>query len=141
MLLYERDNGMNKKANDKIKRILFSVLGAIALLLLAACAFGVLPNERLPLLSHWITTPWIALLVFLSAGTAIWLFFYYVVGVRGKGLKYVTIVILFTIMCIWLYKNFGPFTEFLETNLGTWGMIGVLAVLIIVVGIGLYVLF
>ena len=132
---------MNKKANDKIKRILFSVLGAIALLLLAACAFGVLPNERLPLLSHWITTPWIALLVFLSAGTAIWLFFYYVVGVRGKGLKYVTIVILFTIMCIWLYKNFGPFTEFLETNLGTWGMIGVLAVLIIVVGIGLYVLF
>ena len=141
MLLYERDNGMNNKANDKIKRILFSVLGAIALLLLAACAFGVLPNERLPLLSHWITTPWIALLVFLLAGTAIWLFFYYVVGVRGKGLKYVSIVILFTIMCIWLYKNFGPITEFLETNLGTWGMIGVLAVLIIVVGIGLYVLF
>jgi hypothetical protein len=132
---------MNKKANDKIKRILFSVLGAIALLLLAACAFGVLPNERLPLLNHCITTPWIALLVFLSAGTAIWFFFYYVVGVRGKGLKYVTIVILFTIMCIWLYKNFGPITEFLETNLGTWGMIGVLAVLIIVVGIGLYVLF
>ena len=126
---------------DKIKRILFSVLGVIALLLLAACAFGVLPNEKLHLISNWITTPWLALLIFMTAGTAIWLFFYFVVGVRGKGMKYVTIVILFTIMCIWLYKNFGSITEFLETNLGTWGMIGVLAVLIIIVGIGLYVLF
>ena len=126
---------MTNMAKGKMKRILFSVLGAIALLLLAACAFGVLQNERLPLISDWITTPWIALLVFVIAGTAIWLFFYFVVGVRGKGLKYVTIVILFTIICIWLYKNFGPITEFLETNLGTWGMIGALAVLIILVGI------
>lgn len=132
---------MTNMVKDKMKRILFSVLGAIALLLLAACAFGVLPNEKLPLISDWITTPWIALLIFVIAGTAIWLFFYFVVGVRGKGLKYVTIVILFTIICIWLYKNFGPITDFLETNLGTWGMIGVLAVLIIVVGIGLFVLF
>ena len=126
---------------DKIKRILFSVLGVIALLLLAACAFGVLPHEKLPLISDWITTPWLALLIFVTAGAAIWLFFYFVVGVRSKGLKYVTIVILFTIICLWLYKNFGSITEFLETNLGTWGMIGVLAVLIIVVGIGLFVLF
>ena len=126
---------------DNIKRILFSVFGGVALLLLAACAFGVLPNEKLPLISNWITTPWLALLVFVTAGAAIWLFFYFVVGVRGKGLKYVTIVILFTIICIWLYKNFGFITDFLETNLGTWGMIGVLAVLIIVVGIGLFVLF
>ena len=125
----------------KIKTISLSVLGSIALLLLAACAFGVLPNKRLPLISEWITTPWISLLVFVIAGTAIWLFFYYVAGVRGNGIKYVTIVTLFTIMCIWLYKNFGFITEFLETNLGTWGMIGVLAVLIIVVGIALYVLF
>lgn len=132
---------MKNRVKNKIQRIVLLVLGAIALLLLAACAFGVLPNERLPLLSHWITTPWISFLVVVLAGTAIWLFFYYVVGVRGKGLKYVTIVILFTIMCILLYKNFGPITEFLETNLGTWGMIGVLAVLIIVVGVGLYVLF
>jgi hypothetical protein len=120
---------------------LFSVFGGVALLLLAACAFGVLPNEKLPLISNWITTPWLALLIFVTAGAAIWLFFYFVVGVRGKGLKYVTIVILFTIICIWLYKNFGFITDFLETNLGTWGMIGVLAVLIIVVGIGLFVLF
>lgn len=126
---------------DKIKRILFSVLGGVALLLMAACAFGVLPNEKLPLISEWITTPWLSLLIFVTAGVAIWLFFYFVVGVRGKGMKYVTIVILFTIMCIWLYKNFGFITDFLETNLGTWGMIGVLAVLIIVVGIGLFVLF
>ena len=126
---------------DNIKRILFSVFGGVALLLLTACAFGVLPNEKLHLISNWITTPWLALLIFVTAGTAIWLFFYFVVGVRGKGLKYVTIVILFTIICIWLYKNFGFITDFLETNLGTWGMIGVLAVLIIVVGIGLFVLF
>ena len=126
---------------DKIKRILLSALGIIAMLLLAACAFGVLPNRRLPLVSGWITTPWISLLIFVMAGAAIWLFFYFVVGVRGKGMKYVSIVILFTIACIWLYKNFGFITNFLETNLGTWGMIGVLAVLIIVVGIGLYVLF
>lgn len=126
---------------NKIKNILFSVLGAMALLLLAACAFGVLPNRRLPVISNWITTPWISFLIFVMAGTAIWLFFCFVIGVRGKGLKYVTIVILFTIMCLWLYKNFGFVTVFLETNLGTWGMIGVLAVLIIVVGIGLYVLF
>lgn len=126
---------------DKIKRILFSILGVIALLLLAACAFGVLPNRRLPVISNWITTPWISFLIFVMAGVAIWLFFCFVVGVRGKGLKYVTIVILFSIMCLWLYKNFGFVTDFLEANLGTWGMIGVLAVLIIVVGIGLYVLF
>ena len=126
---------------EKTKRILLSALGIIALLLLAACAFGVLPNRRLPLISEWITTPWISLVIFVMAGVAIWLFFYFVVGVRGKGIKYVTIVILFTIMCLWLYKNFGFITDFLETNLGTWGMIGVLAVLIIVVGIGLYVLF
>ena len=126
---------------DKTKRILLSALGIIALLLLAACAFGVLPNRRLPLISEWITTPWISFLIFVMAGVAIWLFFYFVVGVRSKGIKYVTIVILFTIMCLWLYKNFGFITDFLETNLGTWGMIGVLAVLIIVVGIGLYVLF
>lgn len=126
---------------DKIKNIFFSVFGIVALLLLAACAFGVLPNRRLPQLSSWITTPWISLLIFVVAGTAIWLFFYFVAGVQGKGLKYVTIVILFTIMCLWLYKNFGFITEFLETNLGTWGMVGVLAVLIILVGIGLYVLF
>lgn len=126
---------------NKIKNILFSVLGAMALLLLAACAFGVLPNRRLPVISNWITTPWISFLIFVMAGAAIWLFFYFVVGVRSKGIKYVTIVILFTIMCLWLYKNFGFVTVFLETNLGTWGMIGVLAVLIIVVGIGLYVLF
>lgn len=132
---------MKNRVKEKTQRILLSVLGAIALLLLAACAFGVLPNERLPLISSWITTPWIALLIFVIAGTAIWFFFYFVVGVRGKGMKYVTTVILFTIMCIWLYKNFGFITEFLEANLGTWGMIGVLAVLIIVVGIGLYVLF
>ena len=132
---------MTNKPKDKIKTILFSVLGAIALLLLAACAFGVLPNDRLPHISDRITTPWIALLIFVIAGMAIWFFFYFVVGVRGKGIRYVTLVILFTIMCIWLYKNFGFITEFLETNLGTWGMIGVLAVLIIVVGIGLYVLF
>ena len=126
---------------EKTKRILLSALGIIALLLLAACAFGVLPNRRLPLISEWITTPWISLVIFVMAGVAIWFFFYFVVGVRGKGIKYVTIVILFTIMCLWLYKNFGFITDYLETNLGTWGMIGVLAVLIIVVGIGLYVLF
>lgn len=126
---------------EKTKRILLSTLGIIALLLLAACAFGVLPNRRLPLISEWITTPWISFLIFVMAGAAIWLFFCFVVGVRDKGLKYVTIVILFSIMCLWLYKNFGFVTDFLEANLGTWGMIGVLAVLIIVVGIGLYVLF
>lgn len=126
---------------DKMKNTLFSVLGITGLLLLAACAFGGLPNERLPIISDWITSPWISLPIFVAAGAAVWLFFYFVIGVRGKGLKYVTIVILFSIMCLWLYKNFGFITDFLETTLGTWGMIGVLTVLIIVVGIGLYVLF
>lgn len=122
---------------NKVKNILFSVLGAIALLFLAACAFGVLPGA----VDSWLKNPWISLLVVAMAGMAVWLFFYFVVGVRGKGLKYVTLVILFTIMCIWLYKNFGFITGFLESTLGTWGMIGALAVLIIVVGIGLFVLF
>ena len=125
----------------KIKNTIFSVLGVIALLLLAACAFGGLPNERFPLISDWVTSPWISLPIFVTAGAAVWLFFYFVIGVRGNGLKYVTLVILFSIMCLWLFKNFGFITDFLETTLGTWGMIGVLVVLIIVVGIGLIVLF
>ena len=107
-------------------------------------AVGVATYFLVPYVNQWVAEHiqgfwglfWLAL-----AGVLLWLWFYIGLGFRGSALKYATIVILFTAMCLWLIANWEWFTAFLELHLGTWGMTGVLLVIIVIVGIGLLVLF
>ena len=131
---------MSSKPTNKILTVLF----IIAITLLAVVAFGVFSHLKSPdaenLISRYMS-PLAFVLVILAAGVIVWLFFYKVVGVRGNALKYVTAVVVFTIMCILLLQNFNVITTYLEAHLGTWGMIGVLGVIILIVGAGLLLLF
>jgi len=123
---------------------ILSVLFVIAIILLAVVVYGVLSHLKSPnaenLISRYMS-PLAFALVILAAGVIVWLFFFQVVGVRGTALKYVTAVVVFTIMCILLLQNFNVITTYLEAHLGTWGMIGVLGVIILIVGAGLFLLF
>ena len=123
---------------------ILSVLFVIAIILLAVVVYGVLSHLKSPnaenLISRYMS-PLAFVLVILAAGVIVWLFFFQVVGVRGTALKYVTAVVVFTIMCILLLQNFNVITTYLEAHLGTWGMIGVLGAIILIVGAGLFLLF
>ena len=107
-------------------------------------AVGVATYFLVPYVNQWIAAHiqgfW-GLLWLDVAGIALWLWLFLGLGFRGGALKYATIVILFTAVCLWLIANWEWFTAFLELHLGQWGMIGVLLLIIIIVGLGLLVLF
>ena len=98
----------------------------------------------IPAINAWVlrmSRGWQGALWLLGAGILLGIYYAFVMGFRGKALGYAIAVIVFTAVCIWLIANWEWFTAFLELHLGTWGMIGVLLVIIIIVGIGLLVLF
>lgn len=131
---------MNSKPTNTILTILF----IIAIIILVIVVFGVFSHLKGSSAGNFIyryMSPLAFTLMILAAGVIAWLFFYKVVGVRGNALKYVSAVVVFTIMCILLLQNFNLITTYLEAHLGTWGMIGVLGVIILIVGAGLLLLF
>lgn len=107
-------------------------------------AIGVVTYFLVPVINEWVSVHiqgWWGLLALAVAGIALWLYFYFALGFRGKGLRYATIIIIYTAMCLWLLANFNFITSYLEIHFGTWGMIGGLIVIIAIVGLGLLVLF
>ena len=107
-------------------------------------AVGVATYFLVPYINQWVAEHihgWWGLLWVAIASIALWLYFFLALGFRGSALRYITLVIIFTALCLWLVANFDFFTEFLKMHLGQWGMIGVLLVLIVVFGFALLVLF
>ena len=84
-------------------------------------------------MSRW----WQGALYLTGAGVLLAIYYAWVMRFRGKALLYAIGVILFTAGCIWLLANWEWFTDMLQTHLGTWGMIGVLLVLCLLVGLGI----
>ena len=107
-------------------------------------AAGIAAYLFFPVLIDWVAAHiqglwgvlWLAI-----AGAALWLWLYFGMGFRGGGMKYATLVILFTAVCIWLVANWGWFTDYLEMHLGQWGMIGVLLLIVVIVLLGRFFLF
>ena len=98
----------------------------------------------LPYINQWVAghvQGWWGLLWIAIVSVVLWLYFFFALGYRGSTLRYITLVIIFTALCLWLIANFDFFTEFLKMHLGQWGMIGVLLLLIVVFGFALLVLF
>jgi len=55
--------------------------------------------------------------------------FIWITGAERKTITYIVLVIAFLGFCVWALINWTPFTAMLEEHLGTWGMIGVLALI------------
>lgn len=88
-----------------------------------------------------ISAGWLGLSILLGLG--ILLFFWYntLYHLRGRALLYVIGVILFTVFCVWMLANREMVFTALEATLGTWGMIGALVVLCIVLYVVMQILF
>lgn len=72
-----------------------------------------------------------------AVGLLLTAWFIGVMGYRGKALVYGILVILFTGFCIWCIINWSEFTALLENSLGTWGMVGVLLAICLLVWLGM----
>ena len=72
------------------------------------------------------------LLYLLAFGGVLFLYYYMIYRQEWKTLRYILAVILFTVFCIWALANKDAIFYFLESNLGSWGMSGVLLIFCLV---------
>ncbi len=110
------------------------------LLPVAIIVVAVLLYLFIPSINAWVlrmSRGWQGALYLTGAGVLLAIYYAWVMRFRGRALAYAIGVILFTVICIWLLANWEWFTTMLETNLGTWGMIGVLLALCLFVGLGI----
>lgn len=110
------------------------------LLPVAIIIVAVLLYLFIPSINAWVirmSSGWKGALFLTGAGIVLGVYYALIMGFRGKVLGYAIAVIIFTAVCIWLIANWEWFTDLLQTHLGSWGMVGVLLVLCLVVGLGM----
>ena len=118
-----------------MKNMLLKYLLPVAIIVVAVLLYLFIPaiNAWVIRMSHG----WQGAVLLLGAGIVLAIYYAWVMRFRGKALVYAIGVIIFTAVCIWLIANWTEFTDFLQAHLGTWGMIGVLLVLIVLVALGI----
>lgn len=114
---------------------LMTYLLPVAIIIVAVLLYLFIPS-----INAWVirmSSGWKGALFLTGAGIVLGVYYALIMGFRGKALGYAIAVIIFTAVCIWLIANWEWFTDLLQTHLGSWGMVGVLLVLCLVVGLGM----
>ena len=93
------------------------ILASVCMALLAVVVVAIVPRTQQFLIQ--LLTGWKGLLYLLAAGVLLTLWLR-VLGLSGKSLRYAIIILIFTIVCIWLYINIDLVWNSMVNTLGLW---------------------
>ena len=93
------------------------ILASVCMALLVVVVVAIVPRTQQFLIQ--LLTGWKGLLYLLAAGVLLTLWLR-VLGLSGKSLRYAIIILIFTIVCIWLYINIDLVWNSMVNTLGLW---------------------